>query len=223
MESYINGTLLAKMGTFHLILPRAQYGHAFQLHARHTRVHSPEGHLVAVRGWRWWKPSTDLDDRRPARRCRASAVPRISRPGPAGGVIYGYATGWFSSRKIQQATYDSLLSLMGVVFIAPTTTTLARLSASASARSSTVVSSRCPGAREHQLEPLRTPRQRLDGTNIHANASRHQRHVLWGHAETIEAHQQGLGSTNSWALDCRGHGANVPDGMSVPRLQRRED
>ena len=75
-------------------------------------------------------------------------------------------------------------------------------------------------ARENQLS--RFGRVSLDGTKIHANASRHSA-LSYGHGETIEA-QLKAEVQQLLALAEAADGVNVPDGMSVPEeLTRRED
>jgi hypothetical protein len=62
----------------------------------------------------------------------------------------------------------------------------------------------------------------LDGTKIHANASRHSA-LSYGHAEAIEA-QLKAEVQQLLALAEEADGANVPDGMSLPEeLKGRED
>ena len=62
----------------------------------------------------------------------------------------------------------------------------------------------------------------LDGTKIHANASRHSA-LSYGHAEAIEAQLQSE-VQQLLALAEEADGANVPDGMSLPdELKRRAD
>jgi hypothetical protein len=61
----------------------------------------------------------------------------------------------------------------------------------------------------------------LDGTKIHANASRHSA-LSYGHAQALEAHLKAE-VQELLALAAQTDGASVPDGMSVPaELQRRE-
>jgi hypothetical protein len=75
-------------------------------------------------------------------------------------------------------------------------------------------------ARENQLS--RFGSVSLDGTKIHANASRHSA-LSYGHAETIDAQLKGE-VQQLLALAEDADGRNVPDGMSVPEeLKRRED
>jgi hypothetical protein len=75
-------------------------------------------------------------------------------------------------------------------------------------------------ARENQLSRFGTVS--LDGTKIHASASRHSA-LSYGHAEAIEAQLQGE-VQQLLALADEADGANIPDGMSLPdELKRRED
>ena len=75
-------------------------------------------------------------------------------------------------------------------------------------------------ARENQLSRFGTVS--LDGTKIHATASRHSA-LSHGHAEAIEA-QLKAEVQELLALADAADGVNVPDGMSVPEeLKRRED
>jgi hypothetical protein len=75
-------------------------------------------------------------------------------------------------------------------------------------------------ARENQLSRFGTVS--LDGTKIHANASRHSA-LSYGHAEAIEA-QLKAEVQELLALAEEADGANLPDGMSLPaELERRED
>ena len=75
-------------------------------------------------------------------------------------------------------------------------------------------------ARENQLRHFGTVS--LDGTKIHANASRHSA-PSYGHAEAIEAQLQGE-VQELLALAEEADGTNIPDGMSLSKeLERRED
>ena len=135
-------------------------------------------------------------------------------------LIYGYATGCFSSRKIERATDDSLAFRYLACNRHPDHDTLATFRRRFSKDFEAVFVQVLQVARENQLSQFGSVS--LDGTKIHANASRHSA-LSYGHAEAIEAHlkeevQQLL------ALAEAADGVNVPDGMSVPEeLQRRED
>ena len=75
-------------------------------------------------------------------------------------------------------------------------------------------------ARENRLS--RFGSVSLDGTQIHANASRHSA-LSYGHAEAIEAPLR-TEVRERLELAERTDGANAPNGMSVPaELARRED
>jgi transposase len=135
-------------------------------------------------------------------------------------LIYGYATGCFSSRKIERATYDSL----AFRFIAANShldhATLATSRKRFAQEFEALFVQVLQVARENQLSRFGTVS--LDGTKIHANASRHSA-LSYGHAEDLEtplkAEVQEL-----LALAEAADGATLPDGLSLPdELKRRED
>jgi len=135
-------------------------------------------------------------------------------------LIYGYATGCFSSRKIEQATYDSLAFRYIACNRHPDHDTLANFRKRFGKEFEAVFVEVLQVARENQLS--RFGRVSLDGTKIHANASRHSA-LSYGHAEAIEAHLKAE-VQELLVLAEQADGANVPDGMSVPEeLKRRED
>jgi transposase/IS5 family transposase len=135
-------------------------------------------------------------------------------------LIYGYATGCFSSRKIEQATYDSLAFRYIACNRHPDHDTLANFRKRFGKEFEAVFVEVLQVARENQLSRFGTVS--LDGTKIHANASRHSA-LSYGHAEAIEAHLKAE-VQELLALAEEADGTNVPDGMSVPaELQRRED
>jgi transposase len=135
-------------------------------------------------------------------------------------LIYGYATGCYSSRKIEQATYDSLAFRYIACNRHPDHDTLANFRKRFGKEFEAVFVEVLQVARENQLSSF--GRVSLDGTKIHANASRHSA-LSYGHAEAIEA-QLKAEVQELLALAAEADGANVPDGMGVPEeLQRRED
>jgi len=135
-------------------------------------------------------------------------------------LIYGYATGCYSSRKIEQATYDSLAFRYIACNRQPDHDTLANFRKRFGKEFETVFVEVLQVARENQLSRFGTVS--LDGTKIHANASRHSA-LSYGHAEAIEAHLKAE-VQELLALAEQADGVNVPDGMSVPEeLKRRED
>jgi len=135
-------------------------------------------------------------------------------------LIYGYATGCYSSRKIEQATYDSLAFRYIACNRHPDHDTLANFRKRFGKEFEAVFVEVLQVARENQLS--RFGRVSLDGTKIHANASRHSA-LSYGHAEAIAAHLKAE-VQELLALAEQADGVNVPDGMSVPEeLKRRED
>ena len=135
-------------------------------------------------------------------------------------LIYGYATGTFSSRKIERATYDSLAFRYIACNRHPDHDTLASFRKRFGKEFESVFVEVLQIARENQLRRFGTVS--LDGTKIHANASRHSA-LSYGHAETIEA-QLKAEVQELLALAEAADGANVPDGVSLPaEIKRRED
>ncbi len=135
-------------------------------------------------------------------------------------LIYGYATGCFSSRKIERATYDSLAFRYIACNRHPDHDTLSSFRRRFREEFEAVFVEVLEVARENQLSRFGTVS--LDGTKIHANASRHSA-LSSGHAGAIEA-QLKAEVQELLALAEEADGANVPDGMSLPaELKRRED
>jgi len=135
-------------------------------------------------------------------------------------LIYGYATGCFASRKIERATYDSLAFRYIACNRHPDHDTLSSFRQRFRKEFEALFVEVLEVARENQLSRFGTVS--LDGTKIHANASRHSA-LSYGHAEAIEA-QLKAEVQELLALAEEADGANVPDGMNLPEeLQRRED
>lgn len=135
-------------------------------------------------------------------------------------LIYGYATGCFSSRKIERATYDSLAFRFIAANAHPDHDTLATFRKRFAKEFEAVFVQVLQVARENHLSRFGTVS--LDGTKIHANASRHSA-LSYGYAEDLEA-QLKAEVEELLALAEAADGATVPDGMSLPdELKRRED
>lgn len=107
-------------------------------------------------------------------------------------LIYGYATGTFSSRKIERATYDSLAFRFIACDQHPDHDTLASFGRRFGEQFAGIFGQVLQVARENQLSRFGTVS--LDGTKIHANASRHSA-LPYGHAEQLEAQLQADGRT----------------------------
>jgi hypothetical protein len=135
-------------------------------------------------------------------------------------LIYGYATGCYSSRKIERATYDSLAFRFIACNLHPDHDTLARFRQRFNEQFKMTFVQVLEVARENQLSRFGTVS--LDGTKLHANASRHSA-LSYGHAEKIQAQLQAEVEA-LFELAGRADGSGVPDGMSLPEeLKRRED
>ena len=135
-------------------------------------------------------------------------------------LVYGYATGVFSSRKLERASYDSVAFRFIAANDHPDHDTIAtfrrRFLEEIEGRFVEVLVL----AREMGLLKLGTVA--LDGTKIHANASRHSA-LSYEHASKIEA-QLKAEVAELLALAEAADQADVPDGLSVPQeLARREE
>lgn len=134
--------------------------------------------------------------------------------------IYGYATGCYSSRKIERATYDSLAFRFIAANRHPDHDTLASFRRRFAKEIECAFVQVLQVARENQLSRFGTVS--LDGTKIHANASRHSA-LSYGHAEALEAQLKGE-VQQLLALGEAADGAQLPDGLSLPaELARREE
>ncbi len=134
-------------------------------------------------------------------------------------LVYGYATGIFSSRKLERATFDSV----AFRFIAgnehPDHDTIATFRRRFLRQIQALFVDVLKLAREMGLLKLGTVA--LDGTKMHANASRHSA-LSYEQAGKIEA-QLKAEVADLLAKAEAADQADVPDGMSVPaELARRE-
>jgi transposase len=135
-------------------------------------------------------------------------------------LIYGYATGTFSSRKIERATYDSLAFRYVACNRHPDHDTLASFRKRFGKEFGDAFVQVLQVARENQLSKFGTVS--LDGSKIHANASRHSA-LSHGHIEKIEA-QLKSEVQEMLALAEAADQSSLPDGMSLPdEIKRRED
>jgi len=136
-----------------------------------------------------------------------------------GVIVYGYATGVFSSRKLERATYDSVAFRFVAANLHPDHDTIA-----------TFRKRFLPEIEDIFLQILMLAKTMgmlkfgtvgLDGTKIHANASRHSA-LSYEHACKIEE-QLKLEVTELMAKAEAADKADVPEGMSIPdELARRE-
>ena len=135
-------------------------------------------------------------------------------------LIYGYATGTFSSRKIERATYDSLAFRYLACNRHPDHDTLATFRRRFGKQFESAFVQVLQVAHANQFSRFGTVS--LDGTKIHANASRHSA-LSYEHAAKLEA-QLKAEVQELFALAEAADQSAVPDGMSVPaEIARRED
>jgi transposase len=134
-------------------------------------------------------------------------------------IIYGYATGVFSSRKLERATYDSVAFRFIAANEHPDHDTIAAFRRRFVKHIETLFVQVLGVAREMGVLQLGTVA--LDGTKIHANASRHSA-LSYEHAGKIEAQLQAEVADLLGRAEAADQ-ADVPDGMSIPEeLARRE-
>lgn len=134
-------------------------------------------------------------------------------------LIYGYATGMFSSRKIERATYDSIAFRYIAANTHPDHDTIASFRRRFLPQFEALFVQVLLLAREMKL--LKLGRIALDGTKMKANASKHKA-LSYAHAKKIEAQLK----TEVAALTEQAEAADqvpVAEGLDVPaEIARRE-
>ena len=134
--------------------------------------------------------------------------------------IYGYATGVFSSRRIEAATYESVAFRYIAANEQPDHDSLCTFRKRFLKEIEALFVQVLCIARQMKL--LKLGAIALDGTKIHANASRHSA-LSYGHAQKIEAQLQ----AEVKELLARAEAADqepLPEGLSIPEeLSRREE
>src|SRR5271169_5937153 len=135
-------------------------------------------------------------------------------------LVYGYATGVFSSRKLERATYDSVAFRFIAANEHPDHDTIAVFRRRFLKEIQGLFVQVLLLAREMGMLKMGTVG--LDGTKIHANASRHSA-LSYEHAGKIEA-QLKAEVAELMAKAEAADKADIPDGMSIPdELARREE
>ena len=127
-------------------------------------------------------------------------------------LVYGYATGVFSSRKLERATYDSVAFRFITANEHPDHDTIATFRRRFLPHLEKMFLDVLLLARE--MGVLKLGAVALDGTKIHANASRHSA-LSYEHAGKIEAQLKAEVSelmAKAEAADA----ADIPDGMLIP-------
>jgi transposase len=134
-------------------------------------------------------------------------------------LIYGCATRVFSSRAIERATYDSVAFRFIAANEHPDHDTIAAFRKRFLPQIEGLFVEVLKLAR--QMGMLKLGTVALDGTKIHANASRHSA-LSYGHARKLEQ-QLKREVQQLLRLAEQADAADIPDGMSIPEeLERRE-
>ncbi len=134
-------------------------------------------------------------------------------------LIYGYATGTYSSRRIEQASYDSLAFRYIAANTHPDHDTLCTFRKRFLKEIEALFVQVLGIAREMKL--LKLGAVALDGTKVHANASRHSA-LSYGHAEKLEGQLQ----AEVKELLARAEAADaepLPAGLDIPEELARRD
>ena len=135
-------------------------------------------------------------------------------------LVYGYATGVFSSRKLERATYNSVAFRFIAANDHPDHDTIAAFRRRFLKEIEALFVQVLLLAREMGL--LKMGMVALDGTKVHANASKHSA-LSYEHAGKIEA-QLKAEVAELMAKAEAADKADLPDGMSIPdELARREE
>ena len=134
-------------------------------------------------------------------------------------LVYGYATGVYSSRRIEAATHESIAFRYIAANEQPDHDSLCAFRKRFLKEIEALFLQVLCIARQMKLLKLGTIA--LDGTKIHANASRHSA-LSYGHAQKIETQLE----AEVKELLARAEAADqepLPEGLSIPKeLQRRE-
>jgi transposase len=135
-------------------------------------------------------------------------------------LVYGYATGVFSSRKLERATHDSVAFRFIAANEHPDHDTIAAFRRRFLKEIEALFVQVLLLARE--MGVLKMGTVALDGTKIHANASRHSA-LSYEHACKIETQLKAEVEELLKKAEAADH-TDVPDGMSIPEeLARRQE
>jgi transposase len=133
-------------------------------------------------------------------------------------LIYAYAIGIFSSRKIERATYDSIPFRYIACNLHPDHDTIATFRKRFKKEFEEVFIQVLKIAQETGI--TRFGKVSLDGTKLHANASRHSA-LSYAHAEKIESK---IKAEVAELLKLADEPTTIPEGMNLPEeIQLREN
>jgi hypothetical protein len=135
-------------------------------------------------------------------------------------LVYGYATSTFSSRKIERATYDALAFRYLAAGSHPDHDTLASFRRRFLDKLAGIFLQVLELAGEMKL--LKPGTISLDGTKMHANASRHSA-FSYGHIQTLECKLKAEVQEFLALLESADQ-TELPDGIDLPdEIKRRQD
>ena len=136
-------------------------------------------------------------------------------------LVYGYATGVFSSRKLETATWTDVAFRFIAVNQHPDHDTIASFRKRFLKQIEAIFVQVLSLAREMGILKMGTVA--LDGTKIHANASRHSA-MSYEYAGKLEAQLKAEVAELLARAEAADNEAVVPDGMSIPdELARRDE
>ncbi|ABK97745.1 IS1182 family transposase [Pelobacter propionicus] len=134
-------------------------------------------------------------------------------------LFYGYATGVFSSRKLERSTYDSVAFRFIAANSHPDHDTIATFRRRFLPQLNKLFAQILLIA--HQMEVLKLGNVSLDGSKIKANASKHKA-LSYEHACKLEEQIKAEVGELLKKAEAADH-ADIPDGMNIPEeLERRE-
>jgi transposase len=127
-------------------------------------------------------------------------------------LFYGYATGVFSSRKLERSTYDSVAFRYIAANAHPDHDTIAAFRKRFLPELKNIFVQILTIA--HQMKVLKLGKVSIDGTKIHANASKHKA-LSYGHACKLENQLEAEVAELLEKAESADN-ADIPDGMDVP-------
>jgi transposase len=136
-------------------------------------------------------------------------------------MIYGYATGVFSSRKLEQATYDSVAFRFVAANTHPDHDTLNTFCKRFLKEIEALLVQVLLIA--HAMNLFKLGNIALDGSKIKANASKHSA-LSYGHIKKLEEQLKGEVKKLMAMAEEANSEQTIPDGMNLPEeIARRED
>ncbi|MCX5871933.1 MAG: transposase [Deltaproteobacteria bacterium] len=127
-------------------------------------------------------------------------------------LFYGYATGVFSSRKLERSTYDSVAFRYIAANSHPDHDTIATFRRRFLPELTKIFVEILAVA--HEMKVLKLGKVSIDGTKVHANASKHKA-LSYGHACKLEKQLEAEVAELLQKAESVDN-ADIPDGMDIP-------